>query len=227
MVIPKGVKYIDDKAFEDCRKLKTIYLPSGVIEIGEEPFVGCESLMSIVVPKGQGRVFESLLPNDKDKIIEIDSEKLDISTEVSKEDLNNVWTDEYGVIYSSDRTCLLKAPTKQIKRGNHNWTKSIFNGTYSVKPGTQYICDRAFLNCCGLNAVIFPQSVKQIGDRSFQGCFDLCTVELNDGLIIIGDNAFKDCKKLHSIQLPKSIQQVGNNAFYGCMIKVQFSNHES
>lgn len=227
MVIPKGVKYIDDKAFEDCRKLKTIYLPSGVIEIGEEPFVGCEGLMSIVVPKGQGRVFESLLPNDKDKIIEIDSEKLDISTEVSKEDLNNVWTDEYGVIYSSDRTCLLKAPTKQIKRGNHNWTKSIFNGTYSVKPGTQYICDRAFLNCCGLNAVIFPQSVKQIGDRSFQGCFDLCTVELNDGLIIIGDNAFKDCKKLHSIQLPKSIQQVGNNAFYGCMIKVQFSNHES
>ena len=227
VIVPKGVRCIDHSAFGYCKKLKKVYLPDSVIEIGEEPFVGCEGLMSIVVPKGQRQVFESLLPNDKDKIIEVDSEKLDISTEVSKEDLDNVWPDEYGVIYSSDRTRLLKAPTKQIKRGNHNWTKSILNGTYSVKPGTQYICDRAFLNCCGLNAVILPQSVKQIGDRSFQGCFDLCTVELNDGLIIIGDNAFRDCIKLHSIQLPKSIQQVGNNAFYGCMIKVQFSNYKS
>ena len=143
-----------------------------------------------------------------------------------KDDLNNVWTDEYGVIYSSDRTRILKAPTKHIKRGNHNWTKGILSGTYSVRPGTTCICDRAFLNCCDLNAVILPQSVKQIGARSFQGCFELCAVELNDGLIKIGDNAFRDCKKLHSIHLPKSLEQVGNNAFYGCTIKVTFSNFE-
>ncbi len=227
IVVPKSVKSIGKYAFSYCKKLKTIYLPEGIMEIGEDPFAGCESLLSIIVPKGTKWMFENLLPSDKDIIIEIDREKQVISTEVSKVDLDDVWPDEYGVIYSSDRTRLLKAPTKQIKRGNHNWTKSILNGTYSVKPGTQYICDRAFLNCCGLNTVILPQSVKQIGDRSFQGCFDLCTVELNDGLIIIGDNAFRDCIKLHSIQLPKSIQQVGNNAFYGCMIKVQFSNYKS
>ena len=229
VIVPKGVIRIDDRVFEDCKKLKKVYLPDSVLEIGEEPFVGCESLMSIVVPKGEKWVFESLLPNNKDKIIEIDYETGDIGTEVSKVDLNSIWTDEYGVIYSSDRTRLLKAPTQQIKRGNHNWTKSILNGTYSVKPKTQFICDKAFLNCCDLNAVILPQSVKQIGARSFQGCSELCDIELNDGLITIGDNAFRDCKKLHSIQLPKSIQQVGSNAFYGCTIKVSFliTNHKS
>jgi serine/threonine protein kinase len=221
--IPSGVRSIDDKAFEDCKKLKIVYLPDSVVEIGEEPFIGCESLMFIVVPKGTKWMFENLLPNDKDKIKEMDSEEQDIRTEVSKVDLNNVWIDEYGVIYSSDRTRLLKAPTEPIKRGNHNWTKSVLSGTYSVRPGTQYICDKAFLNCCDLSAIILPLSVKQIGSRSFQGCLNLCTVELNDSLIIIGDNAFRDCKKLHSIHLPESLEQIGNNAFYGCRINVIFS----
>ena len=227
VVIPNSVEFVGKNSFSYCKKLRKIYLPNKITEVGDDPFVGCENLTSIVVPEHTKWWYENLLPNDKDKIIEINRETRVISPEVSKVDLNNVWTDEFGVTYSSDRTCLFKAPTKQIKRGNHNWTKSVLNGTYSVKPGTQYICDRAFLNCYGLNAVILPQSVKQIGDRSFQGCFDLCTVELNDGLIIIGDNAFRDCIKLHSILLPKSIQQVGNNAFYGCMIKVHFSNYES
>ena len=224
VLVPKGVRSIDDKAFEDCKKLKTVYLPDSVQEIGEELFAGCDSLMSIVVPKGEKGKFEDLLPKDKEIIIESYSEELDYSTEVSKDDLINVWADEYGVIYSSDRTRLLKAPTKQIKRGNHNWTKSILSGTYSVRPGTQYICDRAFLNCSDLNAVILPQSVTQIGARSFQGCFELSAIELNDGLVKIGDNAFRGCTKLHSIHLPKSLELIGNNAFHNCMIKLFLTN---
>ena len=171
-------------------------------------------------------IFESLLPNDKDKIIEIDTETRDISKVVSKVDLNDVWTDEYGVIYSSDKTRLLKGPTESFKKGNHNWIKGMLSGTYSVRPGTKCICDRAFLNCCDLNAVILPQSVKQIGDRSFQGCSGLCAVDLNEGLIKIGDSAFQGCIKLHSIHLPESLKHVGNNAFSGCMIKVFYSNNE-
>ena len=227
VVVPNSVRTIGKNAFSYCKKLKTIYLPEGIRKIGENPFIGCENLLSIVVPKGTRWMFENLLPNDKDKILEIDSQKQDINTEVSKEDLNNVWTDEYGVIYSSDKTRLLKAPTKQIKRGNHNWTKSILSGTYSVRPGTQCICDKAFLNCCDLSTVILPQSVKKIGARSFQGCLGLSTIELDEGLVIIGDNAFRDCKGLHSIHLPRSLKQVGNNAFYGCRINVSLSNSES
>ena len=116
IVVPKSVKSIGKYAFSYCKKLKTIYLPEGIMEIGEDPFAGCESLLSIIVPKGTKWMFENLLPSDKDIIIEIDREKQVISTEVSKVDLDDVWTDEYGVIYSSDRTRLLKAPTKQIKR---------------------------------------------------------------------------------------------------------------
>ena len=149
------------------------------------------------------------------------------STKITKEDFDNVFVDEYGVIYSADRKRLLKGPTEQVERGGHNWTKGILSGKYSVRPGTACICDRAFLNCKDLNAVVFPQSVKRIGTKAFANCIELSTVDLNDGLVNIGDEAFQDCKKLCSIHLPKSLKQVGNNVFYGCMIKVQFSNYES
>lgn len=150
----------------------------------------------------------------------------DYPTNIIKEDFEKVFVDEYGVVYSADRKRLLKGPTETIKRGNHNWNKGILSGTYSVRPGTKCICNRAFLNCCDLNAVILPQSVEQIGDRSFQGCSGLSAVDLNNGLIKIGDSAFQGCIKLHSIYLPESLKHVGNNAFSGCMIKVFFSNNE-
>ena len=150
----------------------------------------------------------------------------DYSTIITKEDFDKVYEDEYGVVYSADRMRLLKGPTESFKKGNHNWIKGMLSGTYSVRPGTKCICDRAFLNCCNLNAVILPQSVKQIGDRSFQGCSGLCAVDLNEGLIKIGDSAFQGCIKLHSIHLPESLKHVGNNAFSGCVIKVFYSNNE-
>lgn len=148
------------------------------------------------------------------------------STSITKEDFNNVFIDEFGVVYSADKTRLLKGPTELIKRENHNWTKGTLSGTYSVRPGTKCVCDRAFLNCCDLNTVIFPQSVKQIGARSFQGCLSLNAVDLKDGLIKIGDSAFQGCKKLHSIHLPESLKHVGNNVFSDCMIKVFYSNND-
>ena len=146
----------------------------------------------------------------------------DYSTTITKEDFEKTFVDEYGVVYSADRKRLLKGPIETIKRGDRNWTKGTLSGTYSVRPGTKCICDRAFLNCWELNAVILPQSVKQIGDRSFQGCSRLCAVNLNDGLIKIGESAFQDCKKLHSIHLPESLKQVGSNVFQGCRIKALF-----
>ena len=164
VIIPKGVRCIGHHAFAYCKNLKKVYLPDSVLEIGEEPFAGCKSLMSIVVPKGEKRSFEIFLPNDKDKIIDIEAETRDISTEVSKVDLNNVWTDESGVIYSSDKTRLLRGPIEQVKKGNHGWTKGTIRGNYSVRPGTVCICERAFCNCPGLETIIFPQSVRQIGE---------------------------------------------------------------
>jgi hypothetical protein len=148
------------------------------------------------------------------------------TTIVLKEDFEKTFVDEYGVVYSLDKTRLLRGPIEQVTKGNHGWTKGTIKGDYSVRPGTVCICDRAFCNCPDLETIILPQSVRQIGKYAFNNCLNLSCVNLNDGLAKIDDNAFSGCKQLHSIHLPDSVKFVGNNAFMGCMINVVFSNNE-
>lgn len=45
-----AVKVIENSAFEDCEKLRSISIPDSVIHIGEGAFLGCESLKSIKIP---------------------------------------------------------------------------------------------------------------------------------------------------------------------------------
>ena len=85
---------------------------------------------------------------------------VDISTEVTEEDLVEAIEDEYGVKYSKDRKRLLKAP-QNIK------------GEYCIRKGTICICDDAFSYCSYLTRVIIPDNVTKIGDDAFYYCVSI------------------------------------------------------
>ena len=48
--IRKGTKIICDRAFADCKSLRSIVIPDGVTSIGDGAFCGCKSLSSLVFP---------------------------------------------------------------------------------------------------------------------------------------------------------------------------------
>ena len=48
--IRKGTKIICDRAFADCKSLRSIVIPDGITSIGYGAFSGCESLRSLVIP---------------------------------------------------------------------------------------------------------------------------------------------------------------------------------
>lgn len=50
VVIPKGIKSINEGVFEGCRGLKNIKIPDSVTLIGSEAFRNCSGLTSIVIP---------------------------------------------------------------------------------------------------------------------------------------------------------------------------------
>jgi hypothetical protein len=75
---------------------------------------------------------------------------------VERKDLDESYTDKYGVIYSKDGKRLLKGC--DLKE-------------YIVKEGTEVICNDAFDDCYPVEYVKFPNSLKYIGDRAFQSTF--------------------------------------------------------
>ena len=159
---------------------------------------------------------------------------VDISTDVTDEDLVEAIEDEYGVKYSKDGKRLLKAYSK-------------LNGEYHIRKGTICICFSAFENCAGLTGVVIPEGITEIGDFAFSNCPSLenilvsadnpSYVSINncclskdlrrlifgcrssiipDGVSMIEWDAFRDCAGLTSIRIPDSVTAIGVSAFYGC-----------
>lgn len=102
------------------------------------------------------------------------------------------------------------------------------------------IDDMAFMGCAKLTSVIFPSTLKTIGDYAFaetavksvvlpngvstlgnyafNKCASLATVSLGNSLTAIGDYAFSDCKKLESVTFGSALETIGERAFASAKI---------
>lgn len=69
--IQKGLKSIGSYAFCGCQKLEEIFFPDSIESIGDSIFYPHSLIKRILIPKGSKDKFESLLPQYKDKLIEV------------------------------------------------------------------------------------------------------------------------------------------------------------
>ena len=130
-------------------------------------------------------------------------DNLDMSTEATDEELNEAITDEFGVKYSEDGRKLLQAPKE-------------LDGTYSIRKGTNIICDLAFCCCKSLKSLILPDSVIFIGNEAFSDCDLLSSLVIPNSVTSIGNSAFSGCSSLRSLVIPDSVISIENSAFSGC-----------
>ena len=126
----------------------------------------------------------------------------DLSTDTTKEELNEAFVDEWGVKYSKDGRKLLKAPGE-------------LNGAYSVKEGTRIICDNAFSWCRSLSEIVILSSVTSIGKGAFSSCDSLSDIVIPSSVTSVGDWAFFTCFSLKYISIPKSVICLNGNPFAG------------
>lgn len=133
----------------------------------------------------------------------------DYSTIATKEDIENGITDEYGVIFSSDGTRLLKA------------TDAFVATDYKIKRGTKVICDGAFSKFWlrspfDITSITIPNTLIKIGNNAFARCIKLNSITIHNGLTTIKSGAFFRCKSLTEIRIPNSVVEMGAGVFYSC-----------
>jgi hypothetical protein len=90
-------------------------------------------------------------------------------------------------------------------------------GSYQNLPVTA-IAENAFFWCENITKVIFPSSIREIGNNAFSHCTALESIQFatDANLQRIGSRAFHNCWSLHSMSLPSSIRVLESFCFSNC-----------
>ena len=190
--IPSSVSEIRERAFYNCRHLKTLVLPLRLKgENVAERFQDCDSLYSISVDEKNPYLCSdgSVLYN-KDK-----SELVFVCHTVRK----------------------MSIPSSVTKIGYSAFSKCTNLTSIELPSGVTSLGNSAFRGCTNLTSIELPSGVTEIGLNTFGNCTNLTSIELPSGVTEIGYANFDGCTNLSSITLPSNLKYIGTDAFEGCI----------
>jgi len=191
VTIGKGLTDIPVCAFDDCTNLTSVTVPNGVIAIGAYAFASCEKLTEITIPESVTAIDYNVL-NDCPCL-----ERITVS------DNNKNYCSENGILYSKDKTRLLRVP-------------ATLKGSFTVPDGITAIDNGAFSDCSELTGVKLPEELTEISDRTFYECKKLASIKIPDSVTRIGDYAFTYCSSLINVTIPEKVTSIGKSAFSLC-----------
>ena len=175
IILPEGVKRIEDYAFLGCDSVESITLPEGVESIGKGAFRRCISLKNITLPEGITSIEEGVFWAC---------------------DLENITLPE-GVKSIGSKAFQLCKGLKNITlpEGITSIEKSVFWGCESLESitlpeGVKSIGSEAFSGCYSLKNITLPEGVESIGSGAFLLCENLESITLPGSVTSIEPTAF-------------------------------------
>ena len=96
-----------------------------------------------------------------------------------------------------------------------------FDDRYSIKrveigSGVENIGDLAFAGLENMESIIMPDSITDIGTKSFLCCRSLKKVNIPYGTQNISRGAFYGCCSMESVNIPSTVTEIGTEAFHYC-----------
>ena len=160
-VVPGGVMYIYDYAFDSCGQLTSIVLPESLNKIGKGAFFNCMYLTAVDVPDGVGYIgdyaFYSCLSLESVTLPDIDS--IGDGMFVNCVKLKNINIPN-GLKYLGESAFQ-----------NCDGLVSIRLPDCIIKVGSS-----AFYNCDSLTTLVLGRSLSHIGDHAFYNCSNISEI---------------------------------------------------
>lgn len=244
IVLPGGIKKIEDNTFDGCSNLTTIVLNEGLEYIGMEAFVECEKLKNVNIPNTVKEIGESAFRRCK-SIEEIYIP--DSCTTVGASAFNSCTSLESVRIPDNINTLGNSAFYGCEMLADIQWNKFVENPGSGIFNGTKYLTenkcillnnDTVLLSYCGSEDFVFPDSVTEVVRSPFSLstakkvtlparfnfvpdylCFNMKNLEevVFEGKIEqIGISAFRQCENLTHLNIPDGTKYISAAAFMDC-----------
>lgn len=199
--IPSSLQYLGTYAFSDCVSLKTdpLVFPEGFERFGQMVFSNCSSLKGqVVLPSTIKEIGVGCFFRSRISSIILPEglEKIGEAAFYACR-LKEVWIPNSCQIISGSTTFQQNYPLKKIR----------------LPEGLEKIPNGFASTCWNLQEVNIPSSVKTIGHDAFDRCVSLKKIELPDGLETIEWEAFCSCDSVEQIVFPATLKQLGQESF--------------
>lgn len=220
LIIPDNVTAIEDAAFANCTNITSVSLPSNLTKIGMLCFNSCSSMSgNLALPNAcefigfsafancSGLTGSLTLPN---KLKHIDGRAFR-GCSGFKGDLN--------IPESVD--CLYGGTFEGCS--GLNGTLILHNNLKLLNTATSFNYDaigirgNQFMGCSFQGELVLPSSITTIPQGCFSGNLFTSIAEFPESLVDIGEQAFAGCWRLTGVlEFPMSLPAIRKGAFFGC-----------
>lgn len=103
----------------------------------------------------------------------------------------------------------------KIVSGGEAYLRAEYSG-YPFYTENDKLGEKVFMNCYGLNKLVLPSNIVNIGVSALKNCRSLVRLVIPASVTEIEDYAFVGCSSLASLSVPSSVTKIGNCSFEGC-----------
>jgi len=176
VILPNSVRKIEEEAFRECEKLKSVELPADLKVISSSCFEGCTSLEKVILPYSVKEIEKAAFKN---------CSRLN--------QLYHFMKTGIGAVAKLNK----KLIENHLPIGLAKLGEGAFEGCSMLKEvyipySMTEIPAKSYKGCESLESVLFHNQIKTLGEESFLGCPKLKSIKLPPGLEDLSDNVFDE-----------------------------------
>ena len=165
LILPEGLKVIDNAAFGLCEKIEVLILPNSLTTIGDEAFTGDKNLRSLFIPSSVNKIGDMAfvgLTNCYSIVVDEENPKYD-----SRNNCNAIIETKSGKLLAGCRKTVIEDDVTSIEERAFSYLP---NSIFVVPNSVETIKENAFGWCGNLKTLVIGNGVYEVGEAIHYGC---------------------------------------------------------